>query len=416
MTGIMKNNDSPPLPTVLFLIDRVKHWSSRAWMALNSAVAYRRAGGRVLLLVDCPRFSNPKDGIPRELQMKSDLILERARDAGLTEFYTMPIGRKKPPVLHPSYWRAIWTLARMIDNERIDVLHHFRRTHHLTVWSASALAKRRVALVRGCARTDRPLDNRFWNRPFYRRLDAVTGFNGIVTERNRRVAGMNAAKCHHFPVALPELFTKTSWSREVGRAFIREHCGIEEGPLVGLVGAMEEQKRCEHLVAAAQPLLHEFPTMKILLLGEHTEAVRADLLRRSHEAGLDGKVHVLSYLHREFVPRFMAGLDVGVYLAYRSSGPSRVILEYMSQGLPTLTTDVGCVPEYHALDPRAFAMIPKENIPEITRALGELLRDEAKREEMSKRSMALIQGHFTLETLGQRLVSLYRDLIAVRPV
>jgi glycosyltransferase involved in cell wall biosynthesis len=407
----MKNNDSHSLPTVLFIIDRVKHWSSRAWMALNSAVAYRRVGGRVLLLVDCPRFSNPKDGIPRELQMKSDLILERAREAGLMEFSTLPIGRKKPPIFHRSYWRAIHTLARMIDDQRIDVLHHFRRTHHLTVWSASALAKRRVALVRGCARTDRPLDNRFWNRPFYRRLDAVTGFNKTVTERNRKAMGLHHAKCHHIPVALPELFTGTSWSREQGRDFIREHYGIAEGPLVGLIGAMEEQKRCENLIAAAKILRNEFPALKILLVGEHSEAVRADLLQRSREAGLDGKVHVLSYLHREFVPRFMAGLDVGVYLAYRSSGPSRVILEYMSQGLPTIATDVGCVPEYHERDPAAFVMIPKENIPAIGSALGDLLRDNAKREEMSRRSRELINRCFTLGSLGQSLLSLYRSLL-----
>lgn len=407
----------PTKPTALFIIDRVKHWSSRAWMSLNSAIAYRQAGGRVILLVDCPVDSNRRvPGIARE-RLKPEMILERAREAGLTEFLVLPIGRKNVPVLRPAYWGAIRRLAQAIDREHIDVLHLFRRAHHLTASGAAMLARRNVAVVRACTRADRTLEGRFPHFLFNRRLDAVTAFSRRMTEANRRVRGIDASICHEIAVALPQPFVERARSREEGRAFLRQHYGLGDGPVVGLIGAVEWEKRPENLVRAAGPLLRQFPGLTFLLVGEQSPGKRAGLDKLIEQTGVGHAFRIHPPVDRAQVPTLLAGLDVGLYLSCRSSGPSRMVLEYLSQGVPTVATTVGTVAEYHARDPHAFVAIPPDDIEALAGAIAGLLRlDEAERADTARRAIELVRGDFTLERLGARLSALYHASLEARGI
>ena len=404
--------------TAIYIIDRVKHWSSRAWLAVNSAAAFQRQGGRSIVAVDMNEGEEWRARLLNKTRMKPDLIIDHARREGLDEFQTFEFGGKHPYVYTPRYWRAVARLARVVEEESVDVLHVFRRTHILTACAVASISKRPVAVVTTCPRSDRTLRNRFPHVLLHRRLDAVISFSQQMAQANKRVRGVAPAISHEVPAGLPPIFTDVVHPREPARRALCRMAGVDGAPLIGMLGDVEHEKCNHNLVYAAGMLREKLPGLRVLIIGDAIKkaASKYDLHRIIDEEGLEDIVRMMPPVPADQVPRVIAGLDIALYLSCRSSGPSRSMLEYCSQGTPTVATDVGAVPEYHRRDRRAFRMIPFKQVPPVAEAVEDIWRNPSMRTEMSRRGRALVMNHFTFDLLGWRLRTIYEGCLRRRGI
>ena len=409
--------DETQKPTTLFFIDRVRHehLDSRPWLVLNTAAAWHHGGGRALLLIDSQKKSHPEADPQAGNHEK---IVEIAAEHGLQEHFMLPIGRKQAELWKPGYWKAVRKLARTIEREEIDAVQVYRRSHHIASILAERLVKRNIAILRCCARSNRNLNHGLTQRLLFPWIHGVTGFSKTMVRTSQEMPGIDPAICHELPPPLPRTFTEDPVGYEAGRERISELFGLEglsSRQVVGLIGAVSPYKCSENAIMAAARLRERFPRLLLLLVvGQHTPENIKPVQKRITKMGLQDTVKMIISNVGPDIPAILAGLDVGLYIARESSGPSRLVLEYLSQGTPVVATDVGVVPEYHQRDPHAFTLIPKNDVDALVAAIGDFLENPEQARKTGQRGAALIRKDFTLEAAAGRLDAIYASALEKR--
>ena len=97
-------------------------------------------------------------------------------------------------------------------------------------------------------------------------------------------------------------------------------------------------------------------------------------------------------------------------LPYRETDQSGVLFTALAFGKPLLLSDVGGFPEIAATG--AARTFPAGDAGALHRALGELLRDEPGRAQMSARALALALagGEYSWAAIASRTLELYEAL------
>ncbi|MBX3730131.1 MAG: glycosyltransferase family 4 protein [Candidatus Sumerlaeia bacterium] len=416
MSELPESQDCGELPRVLFIVDRVKHWSARAWQAVSCAAAWRAMGGHALVLVDVNEPERGRKSLPPSEVMKPELILEKARAEGLCDFISLPVAHKRPSLKVAGYWTSIPKLSGILTEQQVDVVHMFRRTHHMTACLSAAMARRPVAVVRSCTRFDRLLESGLPRSLLNRRLDVVTAFCDSMTTRNAAARGMEDARCQTIPPGLSPAFTERALDHAAARAALVERLGFDGEPLIGVMGAVESEKRLEHVVEAIRLLREEMPGVRLVLAGERQKRAGRVVSEQIESLGLGDAVRVVGHVPSAEVPGFVAGLDVAVYACTRSSGPSRSVLEYLSQGVPTVATPAGALREYHAREPRAFMLLEGADGGTLAHGIRDLWRDADRRREMSVVAAAWSRREFSYRALGEALRTTYIEALKRRGV
>jgi len=122
---------------------------------------------------------------------------------------------------------------------------------------------------------------------------------------------------------------------------IRAELAIDPDAFVWLTaGRLEPQKNHDALLRAFARLHCEFAEVRLLVAGDGS--LRSEVERLCAALGVASATTLLGV--RSDLPRVMAGADAFV-LSSRWEGMPNVVLESMAQGLPTVGTPVGGVPE-----------------------------------------------------------------------
>ncbi|MGW7416105.1 GT4 family glycosyltransferase PelF [Streptomyces sp. NPDC054863] len=189
------------------------------------------------------------------------------------------------------------------------------------------------------------------------------------------------------------------------------HAGPEpEIPTLSWAGRIDPIKDLETLVRAYAICRAEMPALRLRLFGgvpEGGEAYRTKLEKLAAELGVtDG----ITYEGRvSDVARAYASGSV-VMLSSISEGFPFSIIEAMSCGRTTISTDVGGVRE--AVGDTGLVVPPRE--PEaMARATLELLRDNARRAELGERSRQRVIDQFTLRRSVEGFRRIYEELDGV---
>ncbi len=129
---------------------------------------------------------------------------------------------------------------------------------------------------------------------------------------------------------------------KTGRNRIRELYGIKDGELLfGSVGRLDEVKGYNVLIKAFSKIKNG---SKLMIVGEE-KAQKADELRSlAGSLGIDERVIIINERRKDIVD-IMSAFDVGVISSIGSETIARVMFEFISVGLPVVTTDVGMLKE-----------------------------------------------------------------------
>lgn len=180
-------------------------------------------------------------------------------------------------------------------------------------------------------------------------------------------------------------------------------------PLVGAVAVLTPLKNLASLLRAAACCRDRGVPCQIVLVGDGEE--RAALQTLAVELGLDAHTHLLGY--RSDVPRILPGLDAFA-LTSRTEGLPLAVIEAMLSGVPVLATRVGGVPEI-IRDGETGLLVPAGDDAALAAQVHRLLTQPDLRRQLAEAGRAHAEAHLTDTAMADQYLSLYRELLDVRP-
>jgi glycosyltransferase involved in cell wall biosynthesis len=293
---------------------------------------------------------------------------------------------------------AAWRLARVIAQERPDVIH--AHDPHGVAMAALALSmstlSAKPALI-AARRVDFRLRGNALSRWKYRQVDcficasefirrmligdgvdegrAVTVHEGIDLQR---VAAAPAADLH------------------------AEFWLPRDSPIVGNVAALVPHKGQRHLIDAAALVVQKVPDARFIIAGEGE--LRESLERHIKDLALEK--HVLLAGFRPDALSVHKGFDIFV-MSSVTEGLGTSLLDAMACGRPVVATTAGGIPEV-VVHNQTGILVPPRDHDGLARALVALLRDERAQEVLGAGGLLRVREKFTAERMVQETLAVYR--------
>ena len=210
---------------------------------------------------------------------------------------------------------------------------------------------------------------------------------------------------------------------------------VENGVDMGLWRAPETQAARDETVVtfafmgrlvdwkAVDLLLHAFDkarreaSMRLWILGDgperpRLESLAADLSMGEPGSGERGSVHFAGWLNQAACAARLREADCLVLPSLLECGGA-VVLEAMSMGKPVIATAWGGPLDY--LDATCGVLVRPDSreahIEGFAKAMIEMARDRATREQMGERGLAKVRTEYDWELKVDRILSLYREAI-----
>jgi glycosyltransferase involved in cell wall biosynthesis len=180
--------------------------------------------------------------------------------------------------------------------------------------------------------------------------------------------------------------------------------------LVGNASALVPTKGNQFLIFALPEVLKKIERpIHVLLAGEGEQ--RAELEAFVREAGLQDRVTFLG--HIDAVPNFLAGLDVMV-MPTMSEGLGTIILDAICAGTVVMASDVGGVPEI-IVHGETGLLFPVGDVEALKINLIRLIEDQALRTRLNGQAAKHVAQNFSLESMIQGNVAIYKALMDKLP-
>jgi glycosyltransferase involved in cell wall biosynthesis len=184
----------------------------------------------------------------------------------------------------------------------------------------------------------------------------------------------------------------------------------KDGPTVGFIGRLSEQKGVSVLLRAMTAVNRSIPSARLVYVGvgEQEATLRASAI----EFGLDGNVEFVGFKPNVF--ECLRHMDVLV-LPSRTESFGITALEAMAMGVPVVATAVGGLKEVVA-DGETGTLVPYGNSEELAEAVVDLLSDDRRRLDMGnrgrERAFSVFHPSKYTQTLENLYLQLYRERIA----
>jgi len=146
---------------------------------------------------------------------------------------------------------------------------------------------------------------------------------------------------------------------------------------------------------------------EVLLIGNDSAHIQADLEQSARNAGIESRVHFLG--KRDDVAAILQCADIGL-LTSHEEGFSNAILEAMASGLPMVVTDVGGNAEAVRNGENGY-VVPPHAPAQLAEALETLLHDPQLRERFGQKSLKRQQQLFTRKACVDAYQEFYEKLL-----
>jgi glycosyltransferase involved in cell wall biosynthesis len=180
-----------------------------------------------------------------------------------------------------------------------------------------------------------------------------------------------------------------------------------QAPLVGIVATLRSWKGHRFLVDA-MPLLRRGDA-RLVIVGDGPQ-------RAALEAQVDAlqlRDRVLFAGQRHDVAPWLAALDVFVLPSYANEGVPQALLQAMFARVPCATTDAGAIGEI-ARDGETARIVPREDAAALARAIDDVLDAPGESRAMAERAYAFVAARYTLDTMLDRMETVFRRALSER--
>ncbi|BFU90333.1 MAG: hypothetical protein NTAFB01_15200 [Nitrospira sp.] len=182
-------------------------------------------------------------------------------------------------------------------------------------------------------------------------------------------------------------------------------------PIVLFVGRVTEAKGVFDLLEAWRGVIARSECAELWIVGPNHRDAR--FLRAIESCGQGKSIKALGPLPLREVADLMRQAQV-LCLPSHGEGTPNCVMEAMACGLPVVATEVGGIPDIVDSN-RTGILVQKENVQKLAEALTSLLQDSGQRKRMGETAYAFAREHLDARKTTERLVGLYRELIAASP-
>ena len=308
--------------------------------------------------------------------------------------------------------RAVARLARLIRQERIDLVHTMNAKAHLYGGWAAALC--RVPCVYHLHGVPRP----------------SLGRDGLVSALSVALPAARTIACSEF---VADSFRKVWRSRRAVKVVrnglvapraapspdgVRAEFRIPgAAPLIVMVARLQRGKGIHVFIDAAAHVARSRPDARFLVVGGALFGLEPryalELRQRVATLGLDGAVAFTG--HRPDVERFFAAADVVVHAAIEPEAFGMVLVEAMACGKPVIASDSGGPREIVESGVTGL-LVPPGDLQRLTRAMLALVGDPERRLRMGEAGAARVRELFSAERMVRQLEDVYQEMVGTQSI
>ncbi|TJY59327.1 glycosyltransferase [Sinimarinibacterium sp. CAU 1509] len=296
----------------------------------------------------------------------------------------------------------IGRLRRAIERHRPDLVHlHSRRGADVLGGIAAKRAGVPAVLSR---RVDNP-EKPWWARWKYRRYARVICISEGIADVLRS-EGVEAARI----AVVRSAVDAAPWTHPQPRASFLGSFGVPPNSLVaGVVAQLIKRKGHHLLLQALHQLIEHHQLMPgaltVLCFGQGPE--RAALEQQAASLHLSDCVRFVGF--RDDLPRWMGNLDFLIHPALME-GLGVSLLQASSAGVPVIASRAGGMPEA-VRDGENGMLVPPGDVDALARAIRTLISDTGLRRRLSDGGRALIAREFSVGTMVEGNLQIYRALL-----
>ena len=354
-----------------------------------------RGGAERLLTLMGPRIDPARVEIEVAYLLPwKDAFVSRLMDAGLS-VHCLRGGGRLP------FW--MWRLRRLLQTGHYDIVH----SHSPVAGS--------IARLIGGAPTFMHTEHNVWGRyrlPTFLLNAATFGRNAKVIAVSEEVAAsirqpeyLGWVKTPSAEVVLHGMDEQAVRRGPEAKTAARVELGVPAEALVlGTVANFVPKKDHANLLVACSRLVHNFPDLRIVLVG--TGPLEGAIRERAKSLGLADRVVFAG--SRDDVQELLPAFDVFV-LPSRHEGLPIALLEAMGAGIPCVATDVGGVRQALHDGEEGF-LVPPADSAALASAVEKLLRDGALRSRLGRIAEVTAAG-FSISKASSHLQDCYEALV-----
>ncbi len=196
------------------------------------------------------------------------------------------------------------------------------------------------------------------------------------------------------------------------REATRRALGLGEGPMLSTVGRLNYEKGFDVALEALARIATDYPDARLLVVGKGEE--REELESLARRLGVSERADFVGRQPPEMVAKYLAASDAFLFPTRRDEAFGIVTAEAMSCGVPVVASRIGAVSEIlGSLNGEPVGILVRPgSVDELESAVRRLLRDPALRVSLGAAARARAVGEYSLETMIDRTVAVYREAIA----
>jgi len=182
-----------------------------------------------------------------------------------------------------------------------------------------------------------------------------------------------------------------------------------DGPTAVAVCRLVPMKRLDRFIQALALARREVPSLRGVIVGDGPERGRLEDLARA----TDGLAGAITFAGRsDTVPALLRRADMLVLTSDHEGFPN-VVLEAMSASLPVVATPAGDVGQVVVQGQTGF-VVAFDDVRAMAEHMVRLALSPELRARLGRAGRARVEGHYTPDALGDRMLELYRSMAEVR--
>lgn len=320
-------------------------------------------------------------------------LLPRFLEAGIN-YIPIPIRTKRE--LSLKIFASMFKLSALIKRYEIDIAHaHSRTTQVLGYLLARSSAVSYVSTCHG-----------FFKRRFLRRIfpcwgEKVIAISEAVKEHlveDFKVSEKDIRVIHNGVDV--EKFRAQSTEHRVQK---KKEMGLSEGPVVGIIARLSEEKGHVYLIEAIKKVLEKIPSAQLVIVGEGRQKEKLRQLAKS--LGLENKVFFSPSLAK--TEEILSVTDVFV-LPSLKEGLGLALMEAMAAGCAVVGSGVGGIKSL-IQDGETGLLVEPADSKALAAKIWELLQDAKRREILGRQARDFIARNFSLGTMVLETERLYLE-------
>ena len=194
--------------------------------------------------------------------------------------------------------------------------------------------------------------------------------------------------------------------RPLDKSLMRTTLRAPPNPTIGILATLRDWKGHDYLLDALQLLRARFPEWRLIVIGDGPQ--RARLTARVRDEHLDDIVRFVGNVDN--VPEWLSTLDLFSLPSYGDEGVPQGIMQAMACGLPVVSTPVGAIAEA-VQDGISGMLVAPKDAAALADALGRLMGDANRRQEMGQAGLAIAQQSFGIDVMLDRMTQVFEDVL-----